>query len=98
MGNRDRFGSTSDPGRNFGKDGEGMKMKIDLPLVNCSKPSKYRSCSICEDGTMADHELTFKSGYASAMSVAYCEKHLNKFINDMKEHVETELKGEMNNG
>jgi hypothetical protein len=98
MGNRDRFGSTRDPGRNFGKDGEGMKMKLDLPLVVMGKPSKYRSCSICEDGTKAVRELTIKTGINASTSVAYCKFHLNKMINDMTDHVENKLEGEMKNG
>jgi hypothetical protein len=51
-------------------------MEMKLPLVLISKPSSYRQCSICEDGTIADHELTFKTGYNSHASIAYCTKHL----------------------
>jgi hypothetical protein len=58
-------------------------IKYNFPLVNQSKPSKYRQCSICTDGTIADVEYSFKSGINSSTAIAYCRKHEQQMIAEM---------------
>jgi hypothetical protein len=61
----------------------GNNMKIKFPMVIPSKPSKHRSCTICEDGTIADVEYSFRTGSNSSSAIAYCRRHADQLIEEM---------------
>jgi hypothetical protein len=53
------------------------------PIVKIERPAKYRNCSICEDGTTADHEINFVTGSNSQASIAYCNNHFIQLSNEI---------------
>jgi hypothetical protein len=60
-------------------------MKIQIPLITVTKViSNHRHCSICSDDTKARWEIGFKSGYNSQNLIAYCDKHKQQLVDEIK--------------